>query len=154
MTQKNIIAATQTDLNKVWALIQVMPDEQRIEAQNALLNAYHNVVNNVAAMKAMAVEIAEQRDKAIHELSFISKNRGHISYDDVARDMSMEIDDLTYEEARMIVDVLCGQSDYATTSWDVMDLREALRALRDDLNENQLLEAEYEREIAEQAEFD
>lgn len=154
MTQQNIIATTQTDLNEVWTLIQTLPDEQRIAAQNALMTAYHNVVDNVAAMKAVTEELTDQRDKAIHEISFIHTNRGHISYDDVARDMAMEIDDLTYEEARMIVDVLCGQSDYATTSWDVMDLRESLRALRDDLNENILLEEEYERELLEQSEFD
>ena len=134
----------QDQFNTVWNLVQSMPDEQRTAAEQAIVRAYNHATDNINALIVMADDLRLQRDIAINEIAFIQKHRGHISYDDVARDMSMEIDDLTYEDARNIVDVLCGMSDHAVSNWDLMDVREAIRRLVEGINEN----------IAPQTEFD
>ena len=154
MTTDITQTTVQEEFTVVWGLIQSMPNEQRIQAESALKRAYNHVTGNIQALLAMADELRLQRDITINEIAFIRKHRGHVSYDDVARDMAMEIDGINYEEARRVVDVLCGMSDFAVTNWDVMGLREAIRLLTEDINENILLEAEYERDLAEQREFD
>jgi len=155
MNTNTDLTTIQTDFAIAWNLLCTIPDDQqRTEAQNALTRAYSHVTDNIQALIAMADEFRLQRDIAINEIGFIRKNRGHISYDDVARDMSMEMDDITYDDARAIIDVLCGTSEYIINDWQKMDLREAIRMLIEDISETKQLEEEYEREIAEQAEFD
>jgi len=149
MTQETGITAIRDNFTAVWALIQPLPEKQRNQAQDALIRAYEHVTDNIQALITLADEISAQRDNAIDEIAYIRQHRGHISYDDVARDMSMEIDDITYQDARNIVDILCGMSDANISNWEVMDLREAIRILADSIKESLTLQAEYEREIAE-----
>lgn len=150
MTTETSITTISDQFSAVWALIQPLPQEQRIQAQDAIIRAYEHATDNIQALLTLTDEISAQRDNAIKEIAYIQKHRGHISYDDVARDMSLEIDDLTYEDARHIVDVLTGQSDANISSWDIMDVREALRRMVDnikEINELEALEAELERGI-------
>ncbi len=114
MTTETSITTISDQFSAVWALIQPLPQEQRIQAQDAIIRAYEHATDNIQALLTLTDEISAQRDNAIKEIAYIQKHRGHISYDDVARDMSLEIDDLTYEDARHIVDVLTGQSDANT----------------------------------------
>lgn len=151
MTTETAITTISDKFSAVWALVQPLPEEQRIQAQDAIIRAYEHVTDNIQALLTLTDEISAQRDNAIEEIAYIQKHRGHISYDDVARDMSREIEDITYEDARNIVDVLTGMSEANISSWDVMDVREAMRNLADHINETLELEAlEAELELAEQ----
>ena len=133
----------QTKLNTVWALVQSMPDGQRHAAEQAIIAAYQHVTDNIQALITFADEVRLQRDIAINEIAFIQLHRGHISYDDVSRDMSMEIDGISYDDARNVVDVLCGTSDKAN-SWDVRQLAEAIRIMVENINENIALQQDDE----------
>lgn len=150
MTNDTGIATISDNFTAVWALVQSLPEKQRIEAQDAIIRAYEHATDNIQALLTLTDEIRTQRDHAINEIAFIQQHRGHISHDDVARDMSMEIDDISYDDARHIVDALCGMSDVSISSWDMMDVREAIRILADSINESLALQAEYEREMAEE----
>ncbi len=149
MTTETSISTISDKFSVVWALVQPLPEEQRIQAQDAIIRAYEQATDNIQALLTLTDEISAQRDNAIKEIAYIRQHRGHISYDDVARDMSMEIDDLTYDDARNIVDVLTGQSDANISSWDIMDVREALRRMADNIKEVIELEA-LEAELAEE----
>lgn len=147
-------------LSTLWTFAQTLPHAQAQTMSRQLVAVYDDIqalrhlaqeqadtlADATTVFNAMINELRTQRDHALDDLQSVRRTASQQAHTDLARDLALELDDVSAADAALLIDALLGRSNIAVSGYTMMDLRDTLRRLLEELTEERACSAAYDLE--------
>ena len=143
-----VTAEARQKLATLWTFAQSLPEDQAQSVSQELVAVYKDIqaLQTITQDQAQTLqdaasvftgiigELRTQRNDALDDLQSVRRTASAQARTDLARDLAMELD-CSVIDAQRLIDALVGRSDVAVSGYTMMDLRDTLRRMLDEITE-------------------